>query len=302
VVATTGGYPNSRFFLDSQYWAQEEEIMTVSLWIRETVGGKRTYRKPNKKKIYREGTVFCLRYAASGRRRWETLHVTDLNAALAARATKEAALLVEAPTVASASGKRINVDDAIATYLTTVSATRSHKTWLAYNLMLNEFRQSCSKGYVDQIDKGDLTGFVVAQKKAGQDDRTVANRIAGVVTFLRVHGIITVTLRHKYTEKSVKARNRRGKTVPNGERHDSPRKKNAAAGPGLLFTAQLYFQTRTSPRTSINGVRNSNEKISDYIRGSAVALPSHDFQEPKSRKSLPDNANRRDLRPGNPVH
>ena len=29
--------------------------MTVSLWIRETVGGKRTYRKPNKK-IYPEGT------------------------------------------------------------------------------------------------------------------------------------------------------------------------------------------------------------------------------------------------------
>ncbi len=29
--------------------------MTVSLWIRETLGGKRTYRKPNKK-IYPEGT------------------------------------------------------------------------------------------------------------------------------------------------------------------------------------------------------------------------------------------------------
>jgi hypothetical protein len=47
--------------------------MTVSLWIRQTVGGKRRFVKPNKKKIYPEGTVFCLRYTANGKRRWETL-------------------------------------------------------------------------------------------------------------------------------------------------------------------------------------------------------------------------------------
>ena len=108
--------------------------MTVSLWIRETVGGKRTYRKPNKKKFYRNGTVFCLRYSIDGKRRWETLDVTNLNAALAARATKEAALLSAVSTVASAPAKRISVDDAMGTYLSTVAATRAHKTWLAYNL------------------------------------------------------------------------------------------------------------------------------------------------------------------------
>jgi integrase/recombinase XerD len=179
--------------------------MIVSLWIRETVGGKRTYRKPNKKKIYPNGTVFCLRYSIDGKRRWETLDVTNLNAALAARATKEAALLSAVPSAASAPAKRINVDDAMATYLSTVAATRAHKTWLAYNLILNEFRKTCTKEYLDQIDKSDLTAFVVAQKKDGQDDRTVANRVAGVVTFLRAHGVVTVTLRHKYTEKKVKA-------------------------------------------------------------------------------------------------
>ena len=152
--------------------------MIVSLWIRETVGGKRTYRKPNKKKLYPNGTVFCLRYSIDGKRRWETLDVTNLKAALAARATK---------------------------YLSTVAATRAHKTWLAYNLILNEFRKSCTKEYLDQIDKSDLTAFVVALKKHGQDDRTVANRLAGVVTFLRAHGVVTITLRHKYTEKKVKA-------------------------------------------------------------------------------------------------
>lgn len=90
--------------------------MTVSLWIRDTVGGKRTYRKPNKKKLYPDGTVFCLRYSIDGKRRWETLNVTNLNAALAARATKEAALLTESPAATSAPVKRTNVDDAMATY------------------------------------------------------------------------------------------------------------------------------------------------------------------------------------------
>ena len=179
--------------------------MTVSLWIRETVGGKRRFVKPNKKKIYPEGTVFCLRYTADGKRRWETLQVPSLTAALVARATKEAALLSEVPTAASSPAKRIKLDDATATYLSTVAATRAHKTWLAYNLALNTFRESCAKEHLDEIDKNDLTAFVVALKKDEQDDRTVANRVASVVTFLRAQGIATVTLRHKYTEKKVKA-------------------------------------------------------------------------------------------------
>jgi hypothetical protein len=114
--------------------------MTVSLWIRETVGGKRRFLKVNKKKNYPEGTVFCLRFAAEGKRRWETLSVNSLTAALAARATKEATLLSEVPTTASAPAKRVSVDDATATYLTTVEATRSHKTWLAYSLVFHALR------------------------------------------------------------------------------------------------------------------------------------------------------------------
>src|ERR1035437_3741057 len=99
----------------------EEAIMTVSLWIRKTANGKRRYVKPNKNKIYPDDTVFCLRYAVAGKRRWETLDATNLNAALRARAIKEAALLSEVPTVASAPSKRVGVDDAIPTYLSTVA-------------------------------------------------------------------------------------------------------------------------------------------------------------------------------------
>jgi hypothetical protein len=99
--------------------------MGVRLRIRATAAnGKRTYRKPNKTKFYPDDTVFCLRYSADGRRRWETLDLANLNAALAARATNEAALLSALPAVASAPAKRINVNDAMATYLSCVEATR----------------------------------------------------------------------------------------------------------------------------------------------------------------------------------
>jgi integrase family protein with SAM-like domain len=76
-------------------------------------------------------------------------------------------------------------------YLNNVAATRAHKTWLAYSLTLAEFRKSCTRGYVEQIDKCDLTAYVVALKKDEQDDRTIANRVANVVTFLRAIATFT---------------------------------------------------------------------------------------------------------------
>jgi hypothetical protein len=43
--------------------------MKVRLYTRISSGAKRRYVPVNRNKIYRDGTVFCLRYA----RRWETL-------------------------------------------------------------------------------------------------------------------------------------------------------------------------------------------------------------------------------------
>ena len=112
---------------------------------------RQTKSKEELPKNYPEDTVYCLRYTAEGKRRWDTLCVNSLTSALAARATKEAALLSATPAVASAPAKRINVNDAMATYLSNVDATRAHKTWLAYNLILNEFRKTCAKEYLGII-------------------------------------------------------------------------------------------------------------------------------------------------------
>jgi len=102
--------------------------MKVSLYTRVSSGAKRRYVPVNRNKIYREGTVFCLRYA----RRWETLTADNLNAALAARATKEAALLTEESPTAEAAAKRIGIDDAISAHLSNTAATKKHRTLLAY--------------------------------------------------------------------------------------------------------------------------------------------------------------------------
>jgi integrase/recombinase XerD len=176
--------------------------MTVSLYVRILVKGNRRYVPVNKKKIYPDGTAFCLRYA----RKWETLTTDNLTTALAARAIKEAALLTEQPYAANASAKRVGIDDAIAAYLSTIAATKKHRTLLAYTLATSDFRKVCpAKEWLGQIDKSDLTAYVVALKNDGQDDHTIANRVGNVVTFLRAQGITNVTLRHKYTEKKVKA-------------------------------------------------------------------------------------------------
>jgi hypothetical protein len=76
------------FSLGSQYWETEATNESEFVDSREC-GWQAHYRKPNKKKLYPEDTVFCLRYSAEGKRRWETLDVVNLNAALAARATRE---------------------------------------------------------------------------------------------------------------------------------------------------------------------------------------------------------------------
>jgi hypothetical protein len=99
--------------------------MTVSLYVRVSSGGKRRYVPVNKKRVYPEGTVFCLRYA----RKWETLTADNLSTALAARAIKEASLLMDQPSAAKAPTERVGIDDAITVYLSNTAATKKHRPY-----------------------------------------------------------------------------------------------------------------------------------------------------------------------------
>lgn len=174
--------------------------MTVSLYVRVSVKGKRRYTPVNKKRVYPDGTVFCLRYA----RKWETLTANNLSTALAARAIKEAALLAEQPSAAKAPAKRIGIDDAIAVYLSNIAATKKHRSLLAYTLATSEFRKSCQKQFLDELTKQDLTDFVVFQKKQELADRTIDNRLTDLGTFLHANNV-ALSLHQSYTEKKVRA-------------------------------------------------------------------------------------------------
>jgi integrase/recombinase XerD len=174
--------------------------MTVILYVRVSVKGKRRYTPVNKKKVYPEGTVFCLRYA----RKWETLSANNLTSALAERALKEAALLTEQSSAPKAPAKRVGIDNAISVYLSNTAATKKHRTLLAYTLATSEFRKSCQMQFLDELTKQDLTNFVLFQKKQGLADRTIDNRLTDLGTFLRANNV-ALSLHQSYTEKKVRA-------------------------------------------------------------------------------------------------
>jgi integrase len=71
-----------------------------------------------------------------------------------------------------------------------VAATKADKTVQGYTKDLSRFTASCSKQYVDEIDKGDLENFVRSLRADGLGHRSVFNVFQSVNTWLRVNGIM----------------------------------------------------------------------------------------------------------------
>lgn len=81
------------------------------------------------------------------------------------------------------------LDTMIASYLKEIEATKKRKTFLAYSLTLRYFRESCSKVYVKDIDRSDLTGFGVYLRTTVElSPRSCHNHFANAVSFLKWAG------------------------------------------------------------------------------------------------------------------
>ena len=80
---------------------------------------------------------------------------------------------------------------------------KAKRTGETYSCALNGFLKSCSKTYLEDIRVDDLENFQVRLRSQGQSDRTAANRVGQVVTFLRKHGIQNVSIRPGYLRKKV---------------------------------------------------------------------------------------------------
>jgi integrase/recombinase XerD len=136
--------------------------------------------------------TYHLRYKRDGVWKWEAVG-DDPNTAMALRAARSlsytddrAEVIVAEPDSESIpSPEKFRLDDEIKTYLSNVEKL-APKTYKAYRLtMADLFPQSCKRIYVHQVTKQDLQAFDSFLLKRGDEDRTRANRVEHVITFLR---------------------------------------------------------------------------------------------------------------------
>ncbi|MFZ3262460.1 MAG: phage integrase SAM-like domain-containing protein [Terriglobales bacterium] len=144
-----------------------------------------------------EGT-YNLRYAVNGVSRWETLEgVADDVVRIRMERREQLAhpkgvlakyvrngITVRPQTPAEPTPEHYGLADEIKTYLGNVEKL-APRTYTNYKLTLSQFQESCGKIFVHQITKQDLQAFDSFLLKRGDEDRTRANKIQHLVTFLR---------------------------------------------------------------------------------------------------------------------
>jgi integrase/recombinase XerD len=101
--------------------------------------------------------------------------------------------------------ERTRISDAIARYLAEIKVSRSSATKSAYTLALRNFTDSCSKTYLEEIDRADVLRHVEHLRENEKlSDRTCRNRFEHLLTFLKAHGITGLANKRdwpKYVQK-----------------------------------------------------------------------------------------------------
>jgi len=172
--------------------------------------------------------IYHVRYRVNGKPVWEKVCVGDDPYAAADLAALRQSQLADPNEAASQrlvdehkpepvdeKPKTYRMDAEVKTYLSNVEKL-APKTHAAYKLTLDAFQESCSKIFVHQVTKQDLQAFDSFLVKQGHEDRTRANRIQHVVTFLRNKEgrragppVTDVSIRIKYVEQPPEAYTRR---------------------------------------------------------------------------------------------
>jgi hypothetical protein len=218
----------------------QQKLQQVSVYIRiRTAEGKQPYCPAiweSKKRLrphwclvrgkpehHPEGT-YHVRYRVNGKPVWEKVCVGDDPYGAADLAALRQSQFADSHDTASqrivdehkpepveTEPAKHRLDDEVRTYLSNV-AKLAPKTHAAYKLTLDLFQQSCSKIFVHQVSKQDLQAFDSFLLKQGHEDRTRANRIQHVITFLRNKEgrragppVTDVSIRVKYVEQPVEA-------------------------------------------------------------------------------------------------
>jgi integrase len=114
--------------------------------------------------------------------------------ATARRLRKEAELNARnngvAVTMPESKNGRQLLSAAIADYLGEIKLGRKSKTYAAYDLSLRYFSESCSKLYLDEIERKDLLKFTAfLRDEKDQAPRTCWNKFANTMSFLKAQGL-----------------------------------------------------------------------------------------------------------------
>jgi integrase/recombinase XerD len=102
----------------------------------------------------------------------------------------------QAPTPATQHNNgKLPIDQTIAAYLKDMEPPqRERKTYDEYRLVLNKFRDTCGKRYLQEISRDDCLAFMRHLYSVGNEARTVFNRMGIVQQLLKLHGITGLLL------------------------------------------------------------------------------------------------------------
>lgn len=135
------------------------------------------------------GGSYYLDWTENGKRRRKAVgsNAADANAE---REKKQAELTAISRGIAVVpDSKRHSLDKAIADFLEDTKLSKKPKTFSAYTTTMAYFRQSCSKQYVQDIDRRDMLKFAAFLKERGQSPRSCWNKFNNVMSFLKANGI-----------------------------------------------------------------------------------------------------------------
>lgn len=203
--------------------------LTVTLYIRiKTEDGKKPFCKPvylakgrlkplyaivNGEPEYRPEGVYYMRFGADSGKQPMVPLGTDPYLALDKVAEQERwlrdrdrGIVISIPDSPKPENSRWTFDSAVQQYFKNLdSQGKDRKTIRAYRVALKEFRQSCSKKFLDEICKQDLLDFMGwlrvqppklrkdgkprKARRSGDPNRTYFNKVNDVVIFLSAQGI-----------------------------------------------------------------------------------------------------------------
>jgi hypothetical protein len=142
------------------------------------------------REVAAQGGNFILDWYEGGKRMRKSVG-KDATDALLQRDRKAAELTAASNglVVTNADPTKHALSDAAESYLADIEAHRSKKTLAAYKTALGYFRESCTKTYVEDINRRDLLAFktYLAHEKE-QSDRSVWNKFSAVMGFLKSVG------------------------------------------------------------------------------------------------------------------